>query len=372
MALKFGETASNKMVNKVLSKADETNMDHKKRDIPLEQIDMNKDNEYIFGYSDIEFLASEIEDSGFHGAIEVYAMPNGRYEIMSGHRRYMACKQLGFKTIPCIVSEVTDQATIAEQIIMSNIHHRDMTPLRMARAINYYAENVLKVKGKDYQGKKRTTLAEKFNMSETNIQRHMNILKLIPEIQALCDDKGFPITYFTETVAQCPKEVQKKLYNKLVQIAPEGKIEELSKKMVEMQLESIKAENQRNEEAKSRAVQTEKETEPSNEASRKPMQTPDQAAPVQPYKDSTDYNEGTSGTGFVSYNGIPDEIQNLDTPSVREHSLGTAVFDVNETVDSEVMYYIDRIENIIGSDAEYQDKDKLIDRLHRLVDILEK
>lgn len=383
MGLNFGAGATNEMVNRVIKKADDTEMDHKKRDIPLDQIDMNKDNEYIFGYSDIDFLAKEIEESGFHGAIEVYAMPDGRYEIMSGHRRYLACKKLGYSTIPCIVSEITDPATIAEQIIMSNIHHRDMTPLRMARAIQYYSDNVLKEKKKDYQGKKRNALAEKFNMSERNIHRYLGILKLIPELQELCDSKSIPYTYLTDNVVQCSENVQRKLYERLLQLAPDGKIEELSKKMIEMQLESIKAEEERIKEAQKRKV------EPFDDAGRTERKVP---AP-----DDIGNNENKNYTSFVGYGDGNEEVQNVDKlthagrnmdafpkgglgddQDVPENSHSDGNGDkhldndeLDETVENKVKYHIDRIEQLVEEDAKYQDVGELVSRLRRVADMLE-
>ena len=361
MGLKFGQ--SDKMVTQVMKKVDDTELDHKKRDIPLDQIDMNKDNEYIFGYSDIDFLASEIEDSGFHGAIEVYAMDNGRYEIMSGHRRYMACKQLGFTTIPCIVSEVKDPATIAEQIIMSNIHHRDMTPLRMARAIDYYSRNVLTQKKKDYQGRKRTALAEKFNISETNVQRYLNILKLIPELQKLCDNKAFPFNFFAETVAQCPEEMQRKLYNELLETAPNGKIEEMSRRMIEMQLETIKTREQR-----------------IKESQMKDAQTPNKPAGEKTANNQLQEQQSNSSenTGFISYETSDDGMQNLDMAGAMSNNEDVNLGDDQQvgkkdnTVDNEVIFHINSIENLTNEGAVYKDKEKVIDMLNQLIAKLSK
>ena len=77
MALDFSNTKSSNMVNTVFKKADSTEMDNKKRDIDVKLIDSNPDNEYIFGHDDIDYLAAEIGEDGFNGAIEVYAKSDG-------------------------------------------------------------------------------------------------------------------------------------------------------------------------------------------------------------------------------------------------------------------------------------------------------
>ena len=61
-------------------------MNKKYKEIPVELIDENPDNEQIFGYEDVDYLAESIQENGFGGAIEVYELANGRYEISSGHR----------------------------------------------------------------------------------------------------------------------------------------------------------------------------------------------------------------------------------------------------------------------------------------------
>ena len=111
--LNFDDDNSAKLVNKVIKKVEE-DMDNKKRDIEIDLIDMNNDNESVFGLDDIDYLAENIKEDGFSGAIAVYALDNGRYEISSGHRRYLAAKQLGMKTIPAIVSENVDDITKAK------------------------------------------------------------------------------------------------------------------------------------------------------------------------------------------------------------------------------------------------------------------
>lgn len=365
MALDFNKTS--KMANDVIKKVDDTDMDNKKRDIPLDQIDLNPDNEHIFGYSDIEFLADEINDSGFHGAIEVYAKPDGRYEIMAGHRRYLACKNNGFKAIPCIVSEYKDPTVIAEQLIMSNIHQRDLSPLRLARAIQYYEKNVLKKKKVDYQGKKRTTLANKFNMSEARVQRHQAILKLIPELQELCDDKSFPFSYYTapigvskRTISSEPAEVQKKVYDSLLAIAPEGNISELSKRMIEMQYESVLEKERRSLELKNKELITQpEESEDSKDSIN--VNTSDSCAVEDDLHRLEDGElADLEEIGKIQQDGYY-ELDELESEGEQEQIV----------VDEKLLFYINKINETITPDAKYADKSNVIEQMKRVLDRLE-
>lgn len=375
MALKFENTS--KMVNEVMKIADDTNMDHKKRDIPVDLLDMNPDNDYIFGYQDIDFLADEIDDGGFHGAIEVCAKPDGsgRYEIIAGHRRFLACKKNGFQTIPCIVSEYKDETTISEQLIMSNVHQRNLSPLRMARAINHYEKNVLPYK--EYTGRKRDYLAKKFNMSTGSIQRYLSILKMIPELQHLCDKKDFPFTYFV-SVSQYPEELQKKLYDNLLKLAPEGKIEELSRKTIDQQLEAIKMKEQRAKESKGKEETDQGNNDPHGQDTlQKPPVQPVPPLDVQPNQQLSGVQNGSKDddNGFFSYDNASAGMKNLDeTPT--EHHPGlddtwAGEESADEAVDKTVLYYISKIETTITEPgAVYENKDNLIDMLSQLLEKL--
>ena len=142
MARSLDFKKNTKMVTQVMKKSSD-DLNNKKRDIPMDQIDMNPDNEEIFGLDDIDYLAENIDEDGFQGAIEVYALDNGRYEICSGHRRFLAMKQLGKDMIPCIVTENVDDVTKAKRLVKSNILNRKMSPLKWAKTLAYYEKNCL-------------------------------------------------------------------------------------------------------------------------------------------------------------------------------------------------------------------------------------
>lgn len=226
----FSKSKSNNLVNSVLKQVDETSLDNKKRDIEISLIDLNEDNEDIFGYDDVDFLAAEIAEFGFSGAIEVYAKKDGRYEVSSGHRRLLAAKKNGYQKVPCIISEDVDDATKAQKLIMSNIHHRKMSPLMWAKAINYYEKNVLD-KNKQYEGRKRDELARKFNISPASVHRYTVLLNLIPELQKQANTYGYPYNILVP-IASLDKEDQVKVLKMLEDIAEDRNIANLSVKIV--------------------------------------------------------------------------------------------------------------------------------------------
>lgn len=67
--------------------------------IDVTLIDENPDNIEVFDMENIDLLANDISKYGFRGAIEVLDRKNGRYEVLSDHRRLRAVRELGWNTI---------------------------------------------------------------------------------------------------------------------------------------------------------------------------------------------------------------------------------------------------------------------------------
>ena len=214
--LDFDNSKSSKLINRVMEKVD-TDQDNKKRDIDINLIDMNEDNEKIFGLDDIDYLAANIKEDGFSGAIEVYALDNGRYEISSGHRRFLAAKDAGMEKIPAIVTEHVDDKTKAKKLIKSNILNRKLTPFMTAKALEYYKANVLY----DYPGDKMTELCRVFNLSETSAKRIMKLLKLAPELQKYANEVNVSYTNLIP-LTKHPHDIQLKVYEELRKMYPEA------------------------------------------------------------------------------------------------------------------------------------------------------
>ena len=89
-------------------------------DLPLNLIDEDKDQpRNQFDDEAIQELMNSIAELGLLSPIKVRKLDNGRYKIIYGNRRYKASKNLDRKTIPCIVSNVTDELEIyLEQILL--------------------------------------------------------------------------------------------------------------------------------------------------------------------------------------------------------------------------------------------------------------
>ncbi len=80
---------------------------------------------------ELKKLQDSIKDNGILEPIIVRKKDDGRYEIVSGHRRKLASQLVGLKTMPCIIRNMNnDEATI--YMVDSNMHREEILPIEKA------------------------------------------------------------------------------------------------------------------------------------------------------------------------------------------------------------------------------------------------
>jgi len=106
-------------------------------ELPIQLIDEDKDQpRYQFAEESLQELMQSIDELGLLSPIKVRTMPDGRYKIIYGNRRYKATKMLGRTTIPCIVSNVTDDLEIYLEQIAENLTREGFSPIEEAEAFD--------------------------------------------------------------------------------------------------------------------------------------------------------------------------------------------------------------------------------------------
>lgn len=105
--------------------------------IAMDLIDEDTDQpRYQFDETSLQELMNSIDELGLLSPIKVRTMPNGRYTIIYGNRRYKASRMLNRPTIPCIVSTVTDELEIYLEQIAENLTREGFSPIEEAEAFN--------------------------------------------------------------------------------------------------------------------------------------------------------------------------------------------------------------------------------------------
>ena len=103
-------------------------------EIPLDQIDRNPyQTRSQFDEAKLSELAQSIAASGVVQPIVVRPLSGGRYQLITGERRWLASKKANKATIPAIVRQVSDEQTL-EMTIVENLQRADLNPIEQARA----------------------------------------------------------------------------------------------------------------------------------------------------------------------------------------------------------------------------------------------
>lgn len=168
-------------------------------DIPLSEIDDFPDHPYrVLDDEDMKTLMESIEERGIITPATVHKKEDGRYEMISGHRRKHACERLGLETLRCEVVEVSrDEAIIL--MVDSNAQRSEIAPTDKGRAYKMKLEAMKRLPGRppkdnsapvvqNYEGKtSREILAENSEDSHEQIRRYIRLTELVPELQEFVD-----------------------------------------------------------------------------------------------------------------------------------------------------------------------------------------
>jgi ParB family chromosome partitioning protein len=95
--------------------------------LPLEKIDISISNVRKANLKEgIDELAKSIEKIGLQQPVVVFKKDSGRFELIIGQRRYLACEKLEWKTIPALITTVKDETEVTIKSFSENIHRLDL------------------------------------------------------------------------------------------------------------------------------------------------------------------------------------------------------------------------------------------------------
>ena len=153
-------------------------------------------------------LMRSIADAGVLSPALARPLPDGGYELISGHRRLAACKALGMDTMPVIIRDLTDEEAVIT-MVDSNLQREHILPSERAFAYKMKYD-ALKHQGTSSQlGTKLRTdelLAQYSSDSRNQIQRYIRLTHLIPDILKLVDEGKIALTPAVELSYLQPSE----------------------------------------------------------------------------------------------------------------------------------------------------------------------
>ena len=153
-------------------------------------------------------LMRSIADAGVLSPALARPLPDGGYELISGHRRLAACKALGMDTMPVIVRKLTDEEAVIT-MVDSNLQREHILPSEKAFAYK------MKMEALSHQGKTSRQVGERWSVSqiseagtdsERQIHRYIRLTHLIPDILKLVDEGKIALTPAVELSYLQPSE----------------------------------------------------------------------------------------------------------------------------------------------------------------------
>lgn len=176
-----------------------------------------KNHPFAVTYNDdMKKLCESIENLGVLVPITVRKF-NNKYEIVSGHRRVFASKELGLKKIPALVKQLDDNQAIIE-MVDSNMNREEL--LFSERAFAYdmqlKAMKVLRERGEQKYKNKRSIemLAEETGENRNTIRRLIRLTELNRGLLELVDEKSIPFLTGVE-LSYLTKKEQKRLKSRM-------------------------------------------------------------------------------------------------------------------------------------------------------------
>ncbi|OJU17692.1 MAG: chromosome partitioning protein ParB [Clostridiales bacterium 43-6] len=169
-------------------------MAHQKLDaieIPLSQIDSFPEHPFkVINDDSMQELVHSIKENGLIMPAIVRKKDDGRYELISGHRRKMACELAGLIKMEVAIKELDKDAAIIT-MVDSNMQRESILPSEKAFAYK------MKLEALKHQGKTSAQLGQKFsveivadqaNESRMQVQRYIRLTNLIPELLQMVDE----------------------------------------------------------------------------------------------------------------------------------------------------------------------------------------
>ena len=184
------------------------------RSVPLSLIDDFPEHPFkVKDDEEMEKLKDSISLYGVLTPVVARRCENGRYELISGHRRKYACKTLGIEFIPAIVREMSrEEAVIA--MVDSNLQREHILPSEKAFAYKMKLE-AIKCQGRRNDltsvplaqklgETSRETVGKQSGDSQDQVRRYIRLTELVPELLELVDNgrmafrPAVEISYLTE------------------------------------------------------------------------------------------------------------------------------------------------------------------------------
>ncbi len=146
----------------------------KPRDLPVDQVERNPfQTRALVDEGALKELAASIAATGVLQPVLVRPLPNGRFQLIAGERRWLASKLAGKATVPAIIRHASDEQAM-EMTIVENLQRADLNPMEQARAYDRLSHDFKMT---------QEQMAQRTGKDRTSVANFLRLLRLPLEVQ---------------------------------------------------------------------------------------------------------------------------------------------------------------------------------------------
>ncbi|RPI07012.1 MAG: ParB/RepB/Spo0J family partition protein [Actinobacteria bacterium] len=178
------------------------------REIPLVAITPNRHQPRAhFDEESLVTLAASVREVGVIQPVLLRATGDDTYELIAGERRWRAAKRAGLTTIPALIREADELASV-EQALVENLHREDLSPLEEAGAYQQLIEDF---------GLTHDELAARVGKSRVAITNTLRLFQLPPSIQKLIAERRLSAGHARALLGTPDRSFQEALAKRIVE-----------------------------------------------------------------------------------------------------------------------------------------------------------
>jgi len=172
------------------------------RNIPVDRVDANPNQPRLaFDQTTLDELTASVLEHGVLQPILVRPLPEGRYQLVAGERRWRAAKAAGLRTIPALIEEIDDE-TALEIAVIENLQREDLSP--MDEAMIY--DKMIRQHGYSIR-----RLAQKLGKDKGYLENRLRLADAPPEIRELVSLRKDTLSHAYELLKVTDPKKRKKL-----------------------------------------------------------------------------------------------------------------------------------------------------------------
>ena len=175
-----------------------------------------------FNQEALEELSASIKLLGLIQPITVRPLPSGRYQIISGERRFRASQMAGLATIPAYIRKTDDQGML-EMAIVENIQREDLDSIEVALSFQRLVED---------RNLTQEAMAERVGKKRATVTNYLRLLRLPAEIQFAIRAKKISMGHAKALLALETDKEQLKFANQIIE-------QDLSVRQIEQKIQNL-------------------------------------------------------------------------------------------------------------------------------------